>query len=110
MTSNCCTACLVIALAASACTTNSAQSSEATSAVPPDLRDVERDGDRLVATVFGAYDNTPASSRRPDWTQAASLLALLKQVWAKSKSVTEGLPPPQVNLTDRSIAELDQAV
>jgi len=100
----------VIALAASACATNSAQSSEATSAVPPDLRDVERDGDRLVAMVFGAYDKTPAISRRPDWAQTASVLSLLKQVWSKSKSVTPGLPPPQVNLTDRAIAELDQAV
>ena len=110
MKSNRCTACLVIALAASACRTNSAPTSETASAVPPDLRDVERDGDRLVATVFGAYDKTPTISRRPDWTQAASLLALLKQVWAKSKSVAVGLPPPQVNLIDSSIAELDQAI
>ena len=55
--------------------------------VPPDLRDVEREGEGLVTTTFGEL---PA--RTPDWMRAAGVLSLLKQVWARAKSATPGLP------------------
>jgi hypothetical protein len=73
--------------------------------VPADLRDVERDGEGLVSTTFGAYPD-----RKPDWTRAAAVLALLEDVWAKSKQQTPGLPPAQVKTVDDAIATLHVAI
>jgi len=73
--------------------------------VPADMRDVERDGEGLVVTTFGAYPD-----RVPDWVRAGSVLALLKQVWARSKVANPGLPAVQVKAIDDAIATLDQAI
>jgi hypothetical protein len=73
--------------------------------VPADMRDVEREGEGLVTTTFG---DLPA--RTPDWMRAAGVLSLLKQVWARAKSATPGLPSAQVTVVDGAIATLDKAI
>ena len=73
--------------------------------VPPDLRDVERDGEGLVTTTFGTFPD-----RKPDWTRAGSVLSLLKQVWGRGKSANAGLPSAQVKMLDDAIAKLDVAI
>lgn len=73
--------------------------------VPPDLRDLERDGEGLVSTTFGAYP-----TRTPDWTRAAGVLALLEQVWARSKSANPGLPGNAVAQVDSAVATLHTAI
>ena len=73
--------------------------------VPADIRDVERDGEGLVNTTFGAY---PA--RTPDWNRATGVLALLKQVWARGKAANPGMPAKQVKMVDDAIATLDTAI
>jgi hypothetical protein len=73
--------------------------------VPADLRDVERDGEGLVSTTFGEY---PA--RMPDWTRAAAVLALLKQVWDRGKAANPGMPAAQVKAVDDAVATLDTAI
>jgi hypothetical protein len=69
------------------------------------MRDVERDGEGLVVTTFGAYPD-----RMPDWTRAGAVLVLLKQVWGRSKMANAGLPAPQTKAVDDAIIALDQAI
>ena len=73
--------------------------------VPADLRDVERDGEGLVTTTFGAFPD-----RKPDWNRAGAVLGLLKQVWTRGKAASPGLPAKQVAMLDDAIAKLDVAV
>jgi hypothetical protein len=73
--------------------------------VPPELRDVEREGEGLVTTTFADY---PA--HMADWTRAAGVLALLKTVWGKAKSMYPGLPATQSQMVDDAIAKLDVAI
>lgn len=102
-----CIALLSIAVACSSKSSGSGSDAGATQAgvVPADLRDVERDGEGLVATTFGPY---PA--RTPDWTRAAGVLSLLEQVWTRAKSATPDLPSAQVQAIDQAIAALHQAI
>lgn len=94
-----------------ACSSSSKSGAAATDAggaggtVPADLRDVERDGEGLVGTTFGPYPG-----RTPDYTRAASVLSLLKQVWSRSKSTNPDLPAPQTSAVDDAIAKLDTAI
>src|SRR5262245_24307753 len=67
--------------------------------VPPDLRDVERSGEGLVATTFGEY---PA--REPDWARAAGVLSILKEVWGRTKGACPSLPSKQAGEIDGAIA------
>jgi len=103
-------ACAAFAIAIAACSSKSSGTGTSTGTVPADLRDVERDGEGLVSTTFGAYDTTPAKSRQPDWARTASVLSLLKQVWSKSKAATPGLPALQVKMVDDAVAGLDRAI
>jgi hypothetical protein len=73
--------------------------------VPPNMRDVERSGEGLVATTFGEY---PA--RAADWKRAATVLSILKDVWAKSKTACPGLPTTEATAIDAAIATLDTAI
>lgn len=73
--------------------------------VPPDMRDVERSGEGLVATTFGDY---PA--RTPDWTRAATVLTILEEVWGKSKTACPGLPAPEAKIVDEAIVTLGKAI
>lgn len=69
------------------------------------IRDVERSGEGLVATTFGDY---PA--RAPNWTRAASVLGILKGVWANGKTTCPALPAASVKAIDAAIVELDSAL
>ena len=103
--------CLLIVSAPFACSSTSTPNRGASAGVvPADLRDVERDGEGLVSTTFGAYDSKPALSRQPDWARTASVLSLLKQVWGNSKKASAGLPAAQVKMMDDAIAQLDKAI
>jgi hypothetical protein len=73
--------------------------------VPSDLRDVERDAEGLVATTFGQY-----GTRVPDWTRAASLLSLLKQVWRRGEASHPGIPEPASKAIDDALTTLDAAI
>jgi hypothetical protein len=73
--------------------------------VPADMRDVEREGEGLVNTTFG----TPPD-RVAEWSHAQTVLALLKQVWGKSKAASSGLPAKQVKMVDDAIAALDTSL
>ncbi|MEO7331120.1 MAG: hypothetical protein ABI193_21265 [Minicystis sp.] len=73
--------------------------------VPPDLRDVERSGEGLVATTFGDY---PA--RVPDWKRAATVLSVLKEVWGKSRKACPDLPQAESKAIDEAITVLDKAI
>ncbi len=73
--------------------------------VPADLRDVERDGEGLVTTTFGAFPD-----RKPEWSRAAGVLALLKDVWNRSKQQTPNLPAAQAKAVDDAVASLDAAI
>jgi hypothetical protein len=73
--------------------------------VPADLRDVERDGEGLVATTFGQY---PA--RTPDWARAASILSLLEQVWTRGKAANPGMPATEIKVVDDAITGLKSAI
>ena len=73
--------------------------------VPADLRDVERDGEGLVSTTFGAF---PA--RVPEWARAAGVLSLLKQVWSRGKAANPGMPAVQVKMVDDAIVALDAGI
>jgi hypothetical protein len=98
---------LAAALVIAACssTSNPTPGESTPGVVPADLRDVERDGEGLVSTTFGAYPD-----RKPDWARAASVLALLEDVWGKSKQKTPGLPAAQVKAVDDAIATLHTAI
>jgi hypothetical protein len=69
------------------------------------MRDVEREGEGLVNTTFGA-----APDREPDWLNSMTVLSLLKQVWGRSKTAAPGLPPAQVKMVDDAIVTLDKAI
>jgi hypothetical protein len=85
---------------------NSASSSTAAHGeVPADMRDVEREGEGLVNTTFGA-----APDREADWAHSTTVLMLLKQVWGRSKTTTPGLPAAQVKMVDDAIVALDAAI
>ncbi len=73
--------------------------------VPADLRDVERDGEGLVATTLGEYPQ-----RTPDWTRATSILSLLDQVWSRSKTANPTLPPKAVKMVDDAITTVGAAI
>jgi len=73
--------------------------------VPADMRDVERDGEGLVVTTFGAYPD-----RQPDWARASSVLTLLEQVWARSKTAAPDLPAGAVSSVDRAVSAIDAAM
>lgn len=102
---------LVAGLVAVACSSSNGGSSGATTAaptggiVPADLRDVERDGEGLVTTTFGSYPDYA-----PEWTRAASVLGLLKQVWNRGKAANPGLPAAQVAMVDAAIVDLDAGI
>jgi hypothetical protein len=63
---------LLAVIAAASCKSSSVTIGE----VPPDLRDVERDGEGLVNTTFG---DTP-TGHKADWGRAQGVLVLLEQV------------------------------
>ena len=96
---------LAAALVGGACSTSPASAPKPASVVPADLRDVERDGEGLVNTTFGAFPD-----RKPDWTRAGAVLSLLKQVWGRAKAAYPGLPSAQVKMVDDAIASLDAAI
>lgn len=73
--------------------------------VPADLRDVERAGEGLVSTTFGALPD-----RKPEWGRAGMVLSILKTVWGKAKAQNPGLPQAQSRRIDMSIAALDAAI
>jgi hypothetical protein len=73
--------------------------------VPPDLRDVERAGEGLVASTFGELP-----TRTPDWERAATVITILKEVWGKSKTACPGLPAAETKTVNEAIATLDTAV
>ena len=73
--------------------------------VPPDVRDVERDGEGLVSATFGSY---PA--RVPDWPRAATVDTLLKTVWNRAKQDFPQMPAASVAQLDSAIAALDVAI
>jgi hypothetical protein len=94
------------ALVGGACSTTAATPNPVgPGTVPADLRDVERDGEGLVNTTFGAFPD-----RKPDWTRAGGVLSLLKQVWGRAKAATPGLPAAQVKMVDDAITALDAAI
>ena len=71
-----------------------------------DIRDVERAGEGLVATTFGEA----ATGHKADWTRAAQVLAVLKQVWGKSTAACLDFPASNAKAIDDAIATLDKAV
>ncbi len=96
---------LVLALLASNCSSAKTSSSTSGGVVPADMRDVERDGEGLVVTTFGAFPD-----RVPDWQRAGSVLGLLKEVWSRSKTANPGLPAPEARSLDEAITSLDTAL
>lgn len=95
----------VACVAALACSSTPVATPATAGTVPADLRDVERDGEGLVTTTFGTYPD-----RKADWTRAASVLSLLKDVWARSKAATPNLPSAQVKRLDAAIAVMETAI
>ena len=73
--------------------------------VPPDLRDVERDGEGLVSTTFGSYPD-----RVPDWNSAGTVLTLLQTVWTRAKGEFPEMPEARVAQIDAAIASLGTAI
>jgi hypothetical protein len=97
---------LALLLAVVACSGSHAPATASTThVVPADLRDVERDGEGLVVTTFGAYPD-----RQPDWTRASAVLGLLREVWDRSKSAAPGLPADGSGQVDQAIADVDTAL
>src|SRR5258706_2823409 len=78
---------------------------QAAGVVPADLRDVERAGEGLVTTTFGAFPD-----RAPSWGRARTVLSILKTVWTKAKAATPALPSVQTGRVDAAIAALDTAI
>jgi hypothetical protein len=97
----------LLALAvASGCTSSPTPAvTGASHVVPADLRDVERDGEGLVSTTFGAL---PA--RTPDWTRARTVLGLLRTVWTRLLAAGLPLPVAQSQRVTQAIAALDAAI
>lgn len=73
--------------------------------VPADLRDVERAGEGLVSTTFGT-----ATDRTPAWDRAATVNAILKQVWGRTTATCPGLPASAVKTVNDAITALDSAI
>ncbi len=73
--------------------------------VPPNIRDVERAGEGLVATTFGDYP-----MRSANWSRASTVLGILKDVWGKGKAECPGLPAAQTKAVDDAIKSLDASV
>ncbi|HET6283775.1 MAG TPA: hypothetical protein VFH73_22670 [Polyangia bacterium] len=73
--------------------------------VPADLRDVERAGEGLVSTTFGAYPD-----RKPSWENAATVNGLLNQVWGRLKTQCPGMPSASVQHMEQVVASLDTAI
>ena len=97
---------MVAALAALHCTSSPATSGATGShVVPPDLRDVERDGEGLVSTTFGALPD-----RTPDWMRARTVLSLLRTVWTHTLALHAPLPAAQSQRVTRAITALDGAI
>ena len=94
-----------ITLLAASCSSAKNSSSTSPGVVPADMRDVERDGEGLVVTTFGAFPD-----RVPDWQRAGSVLGLLKEVWSRSKTASPHLPAPQSGSLDDAITSLDAAI
>ena len=76
-----------------------------TGIVPADMRDVERSGEGLVTTTFGAY---PA--RTPEWSRATVVLSLLKTQWNRSKAACPGFPAGPAAQMDRAIVDLTAGI
>ncbi len=76
-----------------------------TGTVPPDLRDVERDGEGLVSAIFGA-----APDHMPNWPRAQAVRTLLGQVWDRTKSGCAALPSAQVSAIDAALVQVDAAI
>jgi hypothetical protein len=99
---------VALAVSFSACSTKSSGGGGGTQGggtVPADLRDVERDGEGLVNTTFGAYPD-----RLPLWPRAASVLVLLKQVWGRTRAANPSYPAAQMKMMDDAVAALDAAI
>lgn len=73
--------------------------------VPPDVRDVERDGEGLVSATFGSYPD-----RTPDWPRATTVDTLLKTVWNRAKQDYPDMPAASVTAIDSAITALDVAI
>ena len=74
--------------------------------VPANLRDVERAGEGLVTTTFGEQ---PA--RMPAWDRAATINAILKQVWARTKTACPDLTSLAASkAVDDAVTTLDAAI
>jgi hypothetical protein len=69
------------------------------------MRDVERDAEGVSYAVFGA-----APDHAPDYTRAAAILSLLKQVWARSKEECPDLPKKAASAVDSAIAKLGKSI
>src|ERR1700712_5602465 len=96
---------LFSALVTIGCSTKDTHATQSSGIVPADMRDVERDGEGLVVTTFGAFPE-----RTPDWQRAGSVLGLLKEVWSRSKAQNPHLPSAESLKMDRAIASLDAAI
>ena len=96
---------VIAALLAVSCSSAKSPNSASTGVVPADMRDVERDGEGLVVTTFGAFPD-----RVPDWSRAGSVLGLLKEVWSRSKTANPDLPAAESRSVDEAITSLDTAI
>src|SRR5262249_16827031 len=56
-------------------------------------------------TTFGQYPD-----RKPDWTNAAGVLSLLKEVWGRTKNACPDLPAGPTASIDDAVAKLNQAL
>ena len=70
-----------------------------------DIRDVERSGEGLVTTTFGAYPD-----RKPEWARATVVLGLLKAEWNRAKAACTGFPAAAVTAMEKAIADLSAAI
>lgn len=73
--------------------------------VPADVRDIERNGEGLAGTTFGAYPD-----RKPDWAHAATVLKLLEEVWGRSTTACTDFPKDNVKAIDAAIATLQKSI
>src|SRR5258706_2614522 len=96
---------VAVTLLVASCSSAKSAGTTSTGVVPADMRDVERDGEGLVVTTFGAFPD-----RVPDWQRAGSVLGLLKEVWSRSKSANPDLPAAESLALDQAITSLDAAI
>lgn len=87
------------------CALASCQPKSPTGIVPAELRDLERAGEGLVGTTFGPYPG-----RAPDWTRAAGVLSIAKDVWKKGKAASPSLPSKATADVDAALVTLDTAI